>query len=125
MARKMLELDLTNCPLEVIQSLVMYDDLNVNELQLFSTCVEWAVKRCRQQGLPLFPYNLRQVMLPFLFFIRFPCMTYQKFNSGPRGSGILTEKEEIEILMMIKLEASVACPFVSVPRTKPRRLKRC
>ena len=66
----------------------------VDEMKLWTRCVEWAKGKCDRKGIP-YPTaaDLRTEMLPFLHKFCFPSMTAVDFASGPADSGILNWEE--------------------------------
>jgi BTB/POZ domain-containing protein 1/2 len=96
------------------------DTLGIRECKLFHAVCRWAEAECVRRQLPVTPDNLRAVLSPShaLELIRFPLMTVEEFAIGPAQSGLLTDREIVELFLYFTVTTSPrqAVRFSDVPR---------
>ena len=100
---------------------VLQLELCINkELDVFLASIKWAQKKCQELHKSIEGSNLRQVLGENLFFIRFPTMTVDDINEAVIPSGVLTDRERIQVFQYItaKAKSTENLPFPTEPRGK-------
>lgn len=59
----------------------------------------WSEAECEREGLSVTSANQRQELGRALSLIRFPLMTVEEFAQGPAQSGILTDREVVQLFL--------------------------
>ena len=59
----------------------------------------WSEAECVRQQLPVTPDNQRSVLGRAISLVRFPLMSMEEFASGPAQSGLLTDREVINLFI--------------------------
>jgi len=93
------------------------DTLRIREVVLFNAVVRWAESECLRQGLPNTPHNQRAVLGRALFFIRFPLMNIEEFASEVAQSGLLTDREVVNLFLYFTVNPKPSVEFPDVPRS--------
>ena len=78
-------------------SLLKRDSLRTKELPLFEAVKNWAEAKCEEKGLEPTGEAMREILGEAVDFIRFPTMSQQDFAEQVVPSGILTDKEALEM----------------------------
>ena len=81
----------------------------------------WAEAACRRQELPASPENMRAQLGVALNLVRFPLMSVEEFAAGPAQSGVLTDREVVQLFLYFTVSAA----SVSVLRVRYRRWQGC
>ncbi|KAH7721808.1 TAZ zinc finger family protein [Aphelenchoides avenae] len=79
-------------PKELLVKLVGSDDLQGDEMTVFSRAIDWAKRRLEQEGRECEPSSIRAILGDALYLIRFPLLDVNDFADGPFASGILNDK---------------------------------
>ena len=97
---------------EIVQFIFSSDLLQIRELDLFKSYVEWADYQCQRQGIAINDENKRRVM-KHLNLIRFPIMTPEEFSSGPSMTNTLTGDETSSVFryMLVKTPTIFSTQF--------------
>lgn len=97
-----------------VEFVVSVERWGVDEMRLWTGCVEWAEAECVRKGIrsPT-AKDQRAVMLPFLHKFRFPLMTPAVFTAGPLATGILNAKEIADYFQFVHL--------ATVPKIFPKK----
>lgn len=74
--------------------------------------IRWASAECTRQELEVTNENKRRVLGHAVNLIRFPLMTIEEFAQGPAQSGLLVEREVVELFLYFTLNPK--------PRVKKR-----
>lgn len=61
--------------------------------------IRWAEAECSRQNLPPTPENQRTVIGKALKLVRFPLMSMEEFANGAAQSGILTDREAVQMFL--------------------------
>ncbi|XP_041366332.1 BTB/POZ domain-containing protein 1-like [Gigantopelta aegis] len=92
------------------------DTLGIRECKLFSSVCKWAESECGRQNVPVTPENERNVLGRSLRLIRFPLMTVEEFAMGAAQSGILEDREVVELFLYFTVNPKPPISFLDVPR---------
>lgn len=76
--------------------------------------IKWAQKQCEKQSLEVNDNNMRLVVGPLLYLIRFPRMTLEEFASVCQFSNLLTDKEKVDIFIHFTSSVKPEIPFSSM-----------
>ncbi|CAG7725406.1 unnamed protein product [Allacma fusca] len=130
--RPFLDMDLQD-----LKCLLAKDELQTEELILFSVVVEWASNKCISRHWPVTGEMMRRVLKDAIYLIRFPLMTTHVFTNIVIPKGLLTADDVSKILRLMYLpsqfESDAECrdekyphetrivktQFNSKPRIKP------
>ncbi|XP_046358644.1 BTB/POZ domain-containing protein 1-like isoform X2 [Haliotis rufescens] len=92
------------------------DTLGIRECKLFSSVCRWAEAECARLNQPPSPQNQRRVLSRSLRLIRFPLMTVEEFAMGAAQSGILEDREVVELFLYFTVNPKPSISFLDVPR---------
>ncbi|XP_063612674.1 BTB/POZ domain-containing protein 1-like isoform X2 [Penaeus indicus] len=92
------------------------DTLRIREAKLFQATVRWSEAECEREGLSVTSANQRQELGRALSLIRFPLMTVEEFAQGPAQSGILTDREVVQLFLHFTVNPKPPVNFLDVPR---------
>ncbi|XP_033107369.1 BTB/POZ domain-containing protein 2-like [Anneissia japonica] len=92
------------------------DTLGIRECKLFEAIVRWADAECGRQELNRTSENKRKVLGRALKLIRFPLMTIEEFASIPAQSGILDDREVVNLFLHFTVNPKPGVDFPSKPR---------
>lgn len=106
----------TDIDLETLCIVLERDTLGIKECKLFAAITRWAEAECGRQGVPVMPENQRQVLGHALYLIRFPLMTVEEFAIGAAQSGILTDREVVELFLYFTVTPKTRINFSDVLR---------
>lgn len=84
--------------IDCLASVIELDDISVNEEEVFEGVLEYAKKKCEQNGKEQTSENLQQVLGDCIKHVRFPLMTAEYFSEVVEPSGILTEAHTLKLL---------------------------
>ena len=87
---------------EALKEIVQLNGLNIDELELFRRCIDWARRRTAAAATTA---GLRHTLDGILQHIRFPTISESAFNGDVLPLGILTA-EEIDEINRLRIEAS-------------------
>ncbi|MGH0134619.1 UNVERIFIED_CONTAM: hypothetical protein FKN15_023534 [Acipenser sinensis] len=92
------------------------DTLGIRESRLFAAVVRWAEAECYRQELPLTSENKQKVLGKALALIRFPLMTVEEFAAGPAQSGILFDREVVNLFLHFTVNPKPRVDYIDRPR---------
>ncbi|XP_069191148.1 LOW QUALITY PROTEIN: BTB/POZ domain-containing protein 1 [Procambarus clarkii] len=92
------------------------DTLRIREAKLFEATVRWSEAECERDGLSVTSTNQRTVLGRALSLVRFPLMTVEEFAQGPAQSGILTDREVVQLFLHFTVNPKPPVNFLDVPR---------
>ena len=92
------------------------DTLGIRECKLFSSVCRWAESECARRNVEVTPDNQRSVLGRSLRLIRFPLMTVEEFAMGAAQSGILEDREVVELFLYFTVNPKPPISFLDVPR---------
>lgn len=75
------------------------DTLGIRESKLCTAVFRWSEAECKRLDKQPTPENQRQVLGRALQLIRFPLMSIEEFATGPAQSGILEDKEVVQLFL--------------------------
>ncbi len=104
---------------EAISRVLSMNKINTKEVDIFKAIIVWAEAECERKGLAANATNLRQVIGPNLFKIRFPTMSVEEFADTVVPTNILSIGEGYAVFQY--LACSDKPEDVSFPTT--RRLR--
>ncbi|KAL3843179.1 hypothetical protein ACJMK2_021130 [Sinanodonta woodiana] len=82
---------------ESMKVILSGDTFYVDELKLFQKCMEWAEKKCKQQGLEPDYQNKRKLLSDGFFFLRLPTLSLADYTEHIVKNNILSVEESLEI----------------------------
>ncbi|XP_006878348.1 PREDICTED: LOW QUALITY PROTEIN: BTB (POZ) domain containing 1 [Chrysochloris asiatica] len=89
----------TDIDIDTLCAVLERDTLSIRESRLFAAVVRWAEAECQRQQLPVTFGNKQKVLGKALSLIRFPLMTIEEFAAGPAQSGILSDREVVNLFL--------------------------
>lgn len=92
------------------------DTLGIRECKLFSAVCRWAEAECIRQNLPTNSEHRRRTLRQALQLIRFPLMTVEEFAVGAAQSGILSDREVVELFLHFTVNPKPTVNFLDTPR---------
>lgn len=102
---------LNMCP-SCIYKIVQRDSIFASEKVVFDQVVRWSKEECKRRGLPEKAENQREVLGDILKEIRFPILEHQFLNDLVCETGILNDKEKVDILrQQLKAKCTKLCMF--------------
>lgn len=92
------------------------DTLGIRESKLCTAVFRWSEDECKRRNLSPTPENQRQVLGRALRLIRFPLMSIEEFAMGPAQSGILEDREVVQLFLYFTVNPKPSIHFQDVPR---------
>ena len=89
----------TDIDLNTLCVVLERDTLGIRECKLFNAVARWAVAECSRRNLENNNENKRQCLGRALELIRFPLMTVEEFAQGAAQSGILSDREVVQLFL--------------------------
>jgi hypothetical protein len=110
----------TSQPLNIVKEILRLEVVNVSEIELFRGLIEWADKRCRDQGLAILPENRLKVMgNDALQLVRFPRMSLEHIQWEVVPTGVLDFKDLETLQNIMCNRTSTVGRFNGEPRQPP------
>uniref|UniRef100_A0A8C4TFL0 BTB domain containing 1 n=1 Tax=Erpetoichthys calabaricus TaxID=27687 RepID=A0A8C4TFL0_ERPCA len=106
----------TDIDLDTLCAVLERDSLGIRESRLFAAVVRWAEAECHRQQLPLTAENKQKVLGKALSLIRFPLMTIEEFAAGPAQSGILFDREVVNLFLHFTVNPKPRVDYIDKPR---------
>ncbi|XP_036390895.1 BTB/POZ domain-containing protein 1-like isoform X1 [Megalops cyprinoides] len=106
----------TDIDLDTLCAVLERDTLGIRESRLFGAVVRWADAECYRQQLPLTSENKQKVLGKALSLIRFPLMTVEEFAAGPAQSGILFDREVVNLFLHFTVNPKPRVDYIDRPR---------
>ncbi|BES88179.1 Hypothetical protein NTJ_00985 [Nesidiocoris tenuis] len=106
----------TDVDLETLSVVLARDTLHIRESKLYYAIIRWCEAKCHRKQLAPTPENMRQVLDPALYLIRFPLMGLEEFAQGPAQSGILTDREVVSLFLYFTVNPKPSLRFKDTPR---------
>ncbi|CAB0001357.1 unnamed protein product [Nesidiocoris tenuis] len=101
----------TDVDLETLSVVLARDTLHIRESKLYYAIIRWCEAKCHRKQLAPTPENMRQVLDPALYLIRFPLMGLEEFAQGPAQSGILTDREVVSLFLYFTVNPKPSLRF--------------
>ncbi|XP_041649869.1 BTB/POZ domain-containing protein 1-like isoform X1 [Cheilinus undulatus] len=106
----------TDIDLDTLCAVLQRDTLSIRENRLFGAVVRWAEAECYRQQLPPTSENKQKVLGKALPLIRFPLMTVEEFAAGPAQSGILFDREVVNLFLHFTVNPKPRVDYIDRPR---------
>jgi len=107
----------TDVDIGTLCSVLERDTLCIRECKLFTAVCRWAEAECSHRQLEPTADNKRQVLgSRALDLIRFPLMSIGEFAAGPAQSGLLSDREVIDVFLYFTVVPRREVKFSDVPR---------
>ncbi|XP_032089309.1 BTB/POZ domain-containing protein 1 isoform X2 [Thamnophis elegans] len=106
----------TDIDIDTLCAVLERDTLSIRESRLFGAVVRWAEAECQRQQLPVTSANKQKVLGKALSLIRFPLMTIEEFAAGPAQSGILSDREVVNLFLHFTVNPKPRVDYIDRPR---------
>ncbi|XP_007883543.1 BTB/POZ domain-containing protein 1 isoform X2 [Callorhinchus milii] len=106
----------TDVDLDTLCVVLERDTLSIREIRLFTGVVRWAEAECQRRQLPGTSANKQKVLDKAVSLIRFPLMTIEEFAAGPAQSGILSDREVVNLFLHFTLNPKPRVEYIDRPR---------
>uniref|UniRef100_A0A914WBW4 BTB domain-containing protein n=1 Tax=Plectus sambesii TaxID=2011161 RepID=A0A914WBW4_9BILA len=106
----------TDIDLETLCAVLERDTLRIREAPLYQAVVRWSTEECHRHQLPVMPEHQRELLSRALSLIRFPLMTVEEFAQSAAQSGILTDRELVNLFLYFTVNPKPTVSFLDVPR---------
>ncbi|XP_066210871.1 BTB/POZ domain-containing protein 1 isoform X1 [Saccopteryx leptura] len=106
----------TDIDIDTLCAVLERDTLSIRESRLFAAIVRWAEAECQRQQLPMTFGNKQKVLGKALSLIRFPLMTIEEFAAGPAQSGILSDREVVNLFLHFTVNPKPRVDYIDRPR---------
>nr|BAH11757.1 unnamed protein product [Homo sapiens] len=106
----------TDIDIDTLCAVLERDTLSIRESRLFGAVVRWAEAECQRQQLPVTFGNKQKVLGKALSLIRFPLMTIEEFAAGPAQSGILSDREVVNLFLHFTVNPKPRVEYIDRPR---------
>ncbi|XP_055349991.1 BTB/POZ domain-containing protein 6-like [Paramacrobiotus metropolitanus] len=105
---------------DTLQKLLESGTLRVDEHTVYKAVESWCVEACKRANQEASAANRRAAPGEALFLIRFPLLIPTQLADGPAKSGLLSEREQLDLYTYkLATQKSVNLPFSTEPR-KPQ-----
>ena len=109
---------------ETLCAVLERDTLGIRECKLCAAVFRWAEAECLRRNLQPTPENQRHVLGRALQLIRFPLMSIEEFAVGPAQSGILEDREVVQLFLYFTVNPKPSIHFqVSINLCQVNMLK--
>ncbi|KAK2152831.1 hypothetical protein LSH36_316g01038 [Paralvinella palmiformis] len=92
------------------------DTLGIREYKLFKAACKWAEAECIRQNITSTAESKRRVLGRALQLVRFPLMTVEEFAVHAAQSGILTDREIVQLFLHFTVNPKPYVSFQDTPR---------
>lgn len=92
------------------------DTLRIREAKIFSAVLRWSEAECIRRQLPVTPGHQRMVLGRAFNAIRFPLMSVEEFAMGPAQSGLLDDREIVQLFLYFTVNPKPNVGFLDTPR---------
>lgn len=92
------------------------DTLGIRECKLFAAVCRWSEAECTRRNLAQSSENQRSVLGRALSLIRFPLMNVEEFAQGAAQSGLLQDREVVQLFLYFTVNPKPQISFLDVPR---------
>lgn len=106
----------TDIDLETLCAVLERDTLRIREAALYGAVVRWSTEECHRQASPVTPDQQRSVLGRALSLIRFPLMSVEEFAQSAAQSGILSDREVVNLFLFFTVNPKPTVGFLDVPR---------
>lgn len=88
----------------------------IREAEIFTAVLCWSEAECIRRQLPVTPANQRMVLGRAFNAIRFPLMSVEEFAMGPAQSGLLDDREIVQLFLYFVVTPKPTVSFSDTPR---------
>ncbi|XP_063782039.1 BTB/POZ domain-containing protein 1 [Pseudophryne corroboree] len=106
----------TDIDIDTLRAVLERDTLCIRESCLFGAAVRWAEAECQRQKIPGSVENKMKVLGKAISLIRFPLMTVEEFAAGPAQSGILSDREVVNLFLHFTVNPKPRVDYIDQPR---------
>ena len=106
----------TDIDIDTLCAVLERDTLGIREYKLLTAVCRGAESECLRSNRPVTPENQKEVLNGALRLIRFPLMTVEEFAVGAAQSGLLEDREVVELFLYFTVNPKPAVSFLDVPR---------
>lgn len=106
----------TDIDLETLCVVLERDTLGIRECKLFTAICRWSEAECGRQSMQANSENKRAVLGRAMQLVRFPLMTVEEFAVGAAQSGILTDREVVQLFLHFTVNPKPSVSFLATPR---------
>ncbi|XP_055349984.1 BTB/POZ domain-containing protein 3-like [Paramacrobiotus metropolitanus] len=101
---------------ETLHKLLQRNTLQVNENIIYTAVENWSAETCKCNNLEASAVNRRAVLGEALFHVRFPLLSPTELANGPALTGLLTEREQLDLYTYKLATTKPDLPFSTEPR---------
>ncbi|XP_065672632.1 BTB/POZ domain-containing protein 2 [Hydra vulgaris] len=106
----------TDIDADTLKIVLLRDSLSARENQIFDAVVRWSEVECRRRNIEKTNENKRIALGDLLYLIRFPLMTLEEFANNAAQSGMLTDKEIVDLFLHFTVNPKPNVKFPDRPR---------
>ncbi|XP_077295988.1 BTB/POZ domain-containing protein 2-like [Arctopsyche grandis] len=106
----------TDIDQDTLQIVLERDTLRIRETKIFAAVLRWSEAECIRRQLPVTPVNQREVVGRAFNNIRFPLMSVEEFAMGPAQSGLLSDREVVQLFLYFTVNPKPNVGFLDLPR---------
>ncbi|KAI5651661.1 PHR domain-containing protein [Phthorimaea operculella] len=106
----------TDIDQDTLNAVLERDTLRIREAKIFSAVLRWSEAECIRRQLPVTPTNQRTVLGRAFNAIRFPLMSVEEFAMGPAQSGLLDDREIVQLFLYFTVNPKPNVGFLDTPR---------
>ncbi|XP_028160266.1 BTB/POZ domain-containing protein 2-like isoform X2 [Ostrinia furnacalis] len=106
----------TDIDQDTLNAVLERDTLRIREAKIFAAVLRWSEAECTRRHLPVTPINQRTVLGRAFNAIRFPLMSVEEFAMGPAQSGLLDDREIVQLFLYFTVNPKPNVGFLDTPR---------
>ncbi|CAH0725118.1 unnamed protein product, partial [Brenthis ino] len=106
----------TDIDQDTLNAVLERDTLRIREAKIFAAVLRWSEAECIRRQLPVTPNNQRMVLGRAFHAIRFPLMSVEEFAMGPAQSGLLDDREIVQLFLYFTVNPKPNVGFLDTPR---------
>ena len=110
---------------ETLCIILQRDSLELREMSLYTATLKWAEAECVRKSLSTTTENLHLVLGKALSLLRFPLMSVEEFASGPAQSGLLSDRDVVQMFLYFTARPRPESKFSVVPRNSTIGKEEC
>ncbi|XP_072938186.1 BTB/POZ domain-containing protein 2-like [Epargyreus clarus] len=106
----------TDIDQDTLNAVLERDTLRIREAKIFAAVLRWSEAECIRRQLPVTPTHQRMVLGRAFHAIRFPLMSVEEFAMGPAQSGLLDDREIVQLFLYFTVNPKPNVGFLDTPR---------
>ncbi|XP_068622676.1 BTB/POZ domain-containing protein 1-like [Battus philenor] len=106
----------TDIDQDTLNAVLERDTLRIREAKIFSAVLRWSEAECIRRQVPVTPGHQRMVLGRAFNAIRFPLMSVEEFAMGPAQSGLLDDREIVQLFLYFTVNPKPNVGFLDTPR---------